>query len=132
MTSVEFTLLLIILILIIILIQQKHLENIVASKFNKYRNKINKISKILEQAYNIFKKARYFSLVNIFKNRFYKFYLIVAMVIVAGKIILHFEPQLKHNLPVLVDKSINFLIVSSVWEIICVVTKVIDKRISKK
>ena len=131
MTSVELVLLTIIIILVFILIQQNFLESAVFKIFSRHRKQVNKILAILEKLYNIFKKARRFSLINILKNKFSRLYLIAAMGILLGKIILYFEPQLENNLPVALNKSFNFLIVSAAWEIICVVTKMIDERVSK-
>lgn len=131
MTSVELVLLVIIIILVIILIQQNFLESAVSKRFSKHRDRINKILAISKKIYNIFKKVRRFSLINIFKNKFSRLYLIAAIGVSLGKIILYFKPQIENNLPVVLNKSLDFLIVSAAWEIICVVTKTIEDRRSK-
>ena len=131
MTSVEIALLAIIIILAIILIQQNFLAGLVFRGFKRRKNFIYKILAILEKLYNIFKRIRRFSLTNIVKNNFFKLYLAVAIGVPLGKIILYFEPQIENDLPVALNKSLDFLFMSAAWEIICVITKIIDDRLSK-
>ena len=132
MTTIELTLVAIGLILILILINQKKLTNLISALFVKNENKIDKIIKLFKRAYNIFKKARRFSVVYVFKRNFSKVYLVVAVTIVVIKILLYSNAQLTQNLPIGVSKLVDFLIVSSAWEIACIATKIIEAKISKK
>lgn len=132
MTLIEITLLIIVLILIVVLINQDILTNIFVSQHNKNKAKISILIKLFKKAYGLFKKAKKLSFVYIFKNKFYKFYLIIAISIVLAKIFIHYNPQAINNLPIWIGKSIDFLIVSSAWEIACVITKIIDEKASKR
>lgn len=132
MTSIEITLFVIILILIVVLMNQNNLTNIFISQLAKNQAKINILLRLFKKIYGIFKKARRFSFVYIFKNKFYKFYLVIAISVISIKILLHYNTQAIHSLPIWISKIVDFLIVSSAWELICIITKMIDEKISKK
>ena len=132
MTLVEIVLLVIILILFFISINQNLLFIKTKSKLRQNKTHVDRLFQLLKKVYSLFQKARRFSIVYILRNRFYKFYLIIAVSVVATKIFLHYNPQAIPKMPILSNKIIDFLIVSSAWEIICVFTKIIDQNISKK
>ena len=132
MKKIEIALLIIILILVSILIYYNPLIIWLKRHISQRKFKPNKILAILNKLYDTFRVIRRFSLVYALKNRFYKFYLLVAIAIVVTKISIYFHPQIEDSIPILLDKSLDFLIVSSAWEIICIITKTIDDKINDR
>ena len=132
MISIEFALLIVILILIIILIGQKYLAKAIKHKLVEHKLAINRLLNLLGKTYSILQKARRFSLFYVFKNNFYWLYLFIAIGIIIIKILLHFDIYSSNSLPTWIHNSVDFLIISSAWEIICIVTKLLDRKISRK
>ena len=127
MALIEAGLIIIILILIIVLINHNSLIKLIKSKVE-----FQPILKIFERFSNLIKKLRRFSLVFILKQRIYHIYIIVAITIVTIKIYTHYNPQMSNIFPVWLDKSMDFLLLSSAWEIVCLLTKIIEQNIDKK
>ena len=127
MTSIEVFLLIFSLILILILFNYS-----AAGDFANKKIKIGTIITFFSKTYRVFQKIRQLSLIYLFKNKFYKVYLLLAITVVVVKLNLHYNSQLNDALPSWTHKAINFLIVSSVWELICIITKLVENKISKK
>lgn len=132
MKKVEIALLIIILILVGILINYDTLAIWTKKYISQRQFKNSKLFIITNKLYNVFQVIRRFSLVYILKSKFYQFYLAMAIAIIATKIGIYYRSQLQEAIPIWLDKSIGFLIVSAAWEIICVVTKMIDERTNNK
>ena len=132
MTIVEITLVAIALILVVILVNQTHLSNLAVDTLAQNKKTFDKILIILTIIYRIFRKARRFSAIYVFKNNFSQIYLAVTVIVVFIKILLYKSASFALFLPIEIEKIVNFLILSSAWEIACVVTKIIDNKMSHK
>ena len=130
MTLIEITLFIIILILIVVLINQDNLTNIIRVQRAKHKAKIDITLELLKKLFGIFRKVRRFSLIYIFNSNFYKVYLVFAISVIFTKIFLHYNAHAIFRSPVWLGNIVDFLIVSSAREIICVLTKIIDDQIS--
>ena len=130
MTSIEIVLTIFILILVVILIYHNTLIKLISKYIRDRQRQTNKIVRTFKKIYGVFQRIRRFSLVYQLKNRFYKFYLIIAIAVIITKFSFYYHPRLEES--IWINKFIDFLIVSSAWEIICVITKIIDKKINKK
>jgi len=127
MTSIEVFLLIFSLTLILILFNYS-----AAGDFAKKKIKIGTIITLFSKIYKVFQKTRQLSLIYLFKNKLYKVYLLVAITVVIVKLNLHYNSQFHDALPSWTHKAINFLIVSSAWELICIITQLVENKISKK
>ena len=132
MTIIEIFLLIAILILLLILINYKCLTKTTKKIIAANNNKLTKIFTIFKNIYRSFQKTRHFSILYIFKNKFYWLYLVFALVVVIVKISLYYNLIAKASLPIWIIRSTDFLIVTAGWELICIITKFIEDQVTKK
>ena len=132
MLVTEIILLIVILLLLGILIYYSFLIKLAKKIHSDFKYSDCQLFSFIIWIYNTFKKIRRFSLVYIFRNRFYKLYLAIAIAVVAVKIIVYYYPQAQQTLPLWLNKSTDFLIVSAAWEIICIITKTIEEKTNIK
>ncbi len=132
MSAIEIVLLILILLLLSTLFYYDSLIKIVKKKQSKVRLANSKIVTFFRRIYSIFKTIRRFSLVYIIRNKFYRLYLAIAVAVVAIKIIVYYHPPIRQTLPLWLNKSTDFLIVSAAWEIICLITKTIEDKTNTK
>ena len=131
MTPIEVTLLAISIVLLLILLFYAKISAFLSKIAIRNSTFINKICKTTEKLYNIFTKLRKFSLSYILKNKFQQFYIFIPLLIVGLKISTNHSSTLGNIIPSWMNKSIDFLMVSASWELVCFTTKILDNLFKK-
>ncbi|GEM_PF-2196179 len=132
MTSLELVLLILILFLSVVLILYPKIVKTAEGFIRRNKNQISRVVNLLHKIYHFFLLLARLSPLRLIKEKLIKRYIFILFSIAIIKIIFIYNESLWQSIPVFIQGIINSFVVLSIWELLQLAIRIIEKNLGNK